>query len=141
MVGVPRSAMTVRFGFPISQVLLTDDQGPIDPADPNRLRRFFPTPRDRFVFTVGGLVVQTLAVTAATIALAPVVGRDRFAGRIVAASLLMLLGYVVIDAVLTWRTGRPQGDSSLLWRLSPTATIACLLAVLAVHAGLLFALG
>lgn len=73
--------------------------------------------------------------------LAPFATTHRLGARTVWASLLMLLGYLVLDIVLTWRTRRPRGDASSLWRLSRTATVASLAAVGAVHVCLVYLLG
>jgi len=139
--GLPRSAMAVRPGFPVSRVVLRNDLGPVGPWDRTRYRRLLPTARVEFFFTSGGMIVQTLAALVVSVVLALFGNLDRFVGRLVLVSVPLLMGYVVLDALLTRRSGRPQGDASLLWRLSPAATIVTPAAIAAVHVGVLVGLG
>lgn len=140
-IGIPPSSMAIELGFPVSRVTLRERGGRQDPGDHAAFRRLTRTKRRAFAFVAGGIALQTAAGTGAAAVVAAFASTHRLAERIVWASLLLLLGYLMLDILLTRRIGRPQGDASVLWGVSRGGTLACLAAVGAAHAAVLTLLG
>lgn len=118
--GVPAAAIRVRMASPPHVALLGPD-GWRSPDDPDYVEVF----RYHDASGVGAVVFISAGIVAATAAamglfvVFDLVGRDAGGTLVLVVSLALLVGSIVVDLIGTWRSGRPHGDVSALWNVSP----------------------
>ncbi len=132
--GVPaRDRRIVLFGLP-PHLLLRHDDGWATPFQNDRYRvaygRHDPTRRHARLFTAAGLLAQTLVVP---VGILLVVAGFTIGQGLIRLSLNFYIVYVIWDLVATAIRGRPFGDTTQLWRLSPVYTIIVVAFFTGVH--------
>ena len=139
--GIPASAMRIRL-LSFDVALRCGDRwvGP-RPSEFEAylatLQRHLPTTPRLYLYTAGGLLLETLFTAVVTLALVHA-GWPNVALVVVGVSLWLLLMYLVVDPVMTWRRGHPFGDFAGLWALAKLSTALLALVLLAVRVGLLW---
>ena len=137
LAGVPPSdRRIVWFAIP-PHVALADGREWVSPFQNDRFSsaygRYDPERRYGRLFTAGGLLSQTGWVVLAAGALGAT-GLAPAVARAVAATSLGFVGcYLAWDLLATARRGRPFGDNTHLWRLSPAYAVGTLSLVVGCH--------
>ena len=140
-VGVPPHAMRIRlFTWP-PHVALRDNESWVSPWDYTRyvsLSCLYLKYRSQaIVYVSAGLLMQTIIFAGAILALAALEESRLYLVPVTIAVLGMLLSYLILDLSLTRRYGRPSGDYSSLWAISPIWAILVTVFVILAHIGLL----
>lgn len=124
--GIPAREMRIRMlAFP-QHVILRDGEQWVSPVQQidryvELVRQHLKTPPRVFLYTAGGILLETLFTTIVGVSLL-VFGESRLALVLVAFSLFLLLPWILIDTVAVLR-GRIVGDLSGLWALAPISTV------------------
>jgi hypothetical protein len=141
--GIPRHAMKIRlFAFPQHVALWSEGRWlhPIRDYD-QYVTTSMSLLKDRLragIYVAAGLLVQTLAFVCLVLGL-KATGAPGFWITPMACALVSLpCLYLGVDLVLTRLSGKPSGDFSSLWRISPTASAAMTILVIGIHGGVLF---
>lgn len=128
LAGVPRRDVKVVLDARPPHAALWDGERWLAPDDRDyqaTFRRHQPGVWWAWVFVAGGLIVETAAVTVATLLLVAV-GADEVAEVLAATTLVLFVVYLAADVVLTLRHHVPSGDHSALWSIHPLATVGTL---------------
>jgi hypothetical protein len=141
--GIPWSAMKIRlFAFPQHVDLRSEGRWLQPNRDYDRYVEASMTllkDRTRAGFYVsGGLLVQTLAFACLVFGLTSADIPRFWITPIVCALVSVPCLYLCFDLLFTRFAGKPCGDFSFLWKISPVASVALTLFVLGVHGGVLF---
>ena len=140
--GMPARDMRIRLlAFPQHVALRSEDRwvspfelGPYLVA----MSRYLVTTPRLFLYTAGGLLVETLFSVVAVIALVQS-GWLKLAFMVALMSACLFGGAVlVLDLPLAWRRGHPCGDVSGLWALAKVPTALLVLSLLAIRILLLW---
>lgn len=126
--GVPRTEVRVVLDARPPHTALRDGARWLAPDDDGyqaSFRRHQPGLWWAWTFVAGGLIVETLATSAAALALVAV-GADEVAEVLAATTLVLFLVYLAGDLGLTWRRRTPAGDHSALWGIHRAATVVLL---------------
>ncbi|MES2692073.1 MAG: hypothetical protein V4773_01280 [Verrucomicrobiota bacterium] len=140
--GIPWSAMKIRlFTFPQHVALKSEGRWLHPSRDYERyVAASMSLLKDRTragFYVSGGLLSQTLAFVGLVFALAGA-GIPRFwVTPIVCALVSVPCLYLGFDLLFTRLAGRPCGDFSFLWKISPVASFALTSFVLGFHGGVL----
>jgi len=140
MAGVPADDIAlVLAAFPPHVALRDPDDGTWVP--PSEYARYWavydqydPEGEHAERFMAAGDIVQAGIVVPVAVALA-LAGFDIVASALVVLSLAVAVLEVLSDAVLTFSAGRPRGDYSGLWQVSPRAPVTLLVGVVLTHLG------
>jgi hypothetical protein len=90
------------------------------------------------IYVSGGLVVQTIVFVLVVLGL-PVAGVSQLWVVPIACALVSVpLLYLCADLVFTPMAKRPCGDFSVLWRISPLASLVVTTSVVGIHGAVLF---
>ncbi|HEX6986990.1 MAG TPA: hypothetical protein VF170_16550 [Planctomycetaceae bacterium] len=140
--GIPRREMRVRLlAFP-QHVVLRDGDAWVPPFDLERyvglMRRHLTSAPRLFLYTAGGLLMETVFTTVAVLA-AKSAGWPGVALMIAGQSLCLFAIYVlVMDLPMALRRGYPWGDVSGLWFIARGPTALLVTALLLVRGLLLW---
>lgn len=122
MLGVPADRIRVEFRPP--HVALLGENGWVPPDDESYAEvfmRWHASAGGSWLYIAAGLLVETAVALAGAVVLA-VVDLTPVAVTLLTASLILAALYLLYDVVGTVRTGRPAGDHSAMWSLTPTGT-------------------
>jgi len=140
--GIPARDMRIRLlAFPQHVALRFGDRwvSPFDlqPYLATMSRHLATTPR-LYLYTAGGLLVETFFSLVATIILVQFGRRDLGFMVALMSACLFAIAVLVLDVGLAWLRGQASGDVSGLWALAKLPTAMLVLVLLAVRVLLLW---
>jgi hypothetical protein len=139
--GIPARDMRIRLlTFPQHVALRFEDRWvspfELDPYLATMSRHLQTTPR-LYLYTAGGLLMETLFAVVAVIALVNS-GWSNLAFMVaLMSSCLFAIAVLILDLALAWMRGHPCGDVSGLWALAKVPTVPFMLALIAIRVALL----
>ncbi len=140
-IGIPVRSMRIRLFTIPPHVALRDNESWVSPWDYVRYvslsRQYLKYRSQAIIYISAGLLMQTAVFAGAVIALAASGQSKLYLAPITGAMLGMLLSYLMIDLSLTRKHGRPSGDYSGLWVISPIWAVLVTTLVILAHIGLL----
>jgi hypothetical protein len=137
---VPGADVRIRVFAVPPHVAFKSENGWSYPNDGGRyaqeLQRRIPKVGGLFVFAAAGIAAQTLAAVLIALVL-PAAALDGLAFDAVVMSAAILAFYVIFDPIHSAFRRHASGDISALWVLSPPGAIGFVVAIAAIHAGLI----
>jgi len=140
--GIPRSAMKIRLiAFP-QHVALKGEGRWLHPQRDydSYVAASMAFLKDRVrasLYVSGGLLTQTIAFVCLVFGLAAAGLTRDWIVPVVCALVSVPCIYLFLDLMFTRFAGKPCGDFSFLWEISPIASVAVTSFVIAVHVGIL----